>query len=123
VAWLTQEIRDMLDAGPVGLYEFPSFLDDAAQELPWVDQIRIFEAVLENILSSGDAHLTWEVWAKDDLSQDATGVVPDERTWKWPWPSNDQKDLARPYLALTPTASDKGSRWKPTRRRGRKADD
>ncbi len=66
VAWLTQEVRDLLDAGPVGLYEFRWLLRGAHPQMSETDQRTYAQASLDALLDAHAGTLTRLRWPDND---------------------------------------------------------
>lgn len=93
--WLVQEISDLLDAGPVGLYEFMDEQNDS-EDLrlgPLDERKAIASAALQRLLMTGGIEIQRRKWAQvDDL-----GTVSPEDLPADPW---DRPDEGGNYLAI-----------------------
>ena len=63
VAWLAQEVEDLLDAGEVGLYEFVESLRERYPDTDLVQLRPIARAALTELLRDPSIKLGWYQWA------------------------------------------------------------
>jgi hypothetical protein len=92
VEWLVQEVRDLLDASSVGLYEFMELLDDPDRPLSASARQDIARRALERILADDDVELRWMRWPDSENR----GTVPSADLPPDPWlgPGDDGRYLA-----------------------------
>ena len=77
------DVLDMIDAGPVGLYELVDLQrtpDSTRDDTAMVAEARI---ALEVLLRDG-ARLVWQKWGDISFSDDATGAQPRPADWRTP---------------------------------------
>jgi hypothetical protein len=100
-SWLTQEVRDHLDQGPVGLYELIWGLRGTSFCLSEAEAIRLSATVVERVVSSGMAALyavSWPSMAVEEGPLPAA-VLQDPKSWS--------EGESGPLIALVPNeASD-----------------
>jgi hypothetical protein len=82
--YLQREVEDLLDAGVVGLYEFPQILRGEAPDMPDPEVHAHASAVLDRLLASGRTRLVWDRWADSQPPVDAGSAAPQERDWQAP---------------------------------------
>ncbi|MGH9169877.1 MAG: hypothetical protein ACRD0Z_03245 [Acidimicrobiales bacterium] len=93
VTWLVREVRDLLDASSVGLYEFIWLLRGCQPEITFEDGRRVAELALRQLLRGGGGRLILLTWPSQDSNGDADPEALDESDWYDP-------TADRPYVAL-----------------------
>jgi hypothetical protein len=84
VAALVQEMRDLLDVGPVGLYEFAWWLNSAHAAMPPAERDSVARQALDELLTDPAVQLMWHRWPDTtlgpadpaDLGPDAFADIP-----------------------------------------------
>jgi hypothetical protein len=66
-AWLGQEMADLLEQGPVGLYEFIWGLRGSPYELSDDEALRLSVSVAQTMVRSGDAEIYRVTWPGLDI--------------------------------------------------------
>jgi hypothetical protein len=78
VAALVQEMRDLLDAGPVGLYEFAWWLNSAHAAMPPAERESVARQALDRMLAEPGTDLIWCHWPDTTLGPaDRSDLGPD----------------------------------------------
>jgi hypothetical protein len=83
--YVAGEVRDLLRAGPVGLYEFLDYIraDKAARGR--CEQIRVAQASLDLVRSTVAVVFLWELWAQQSETRPAPdGYQPEDSDWTMP---------------------------------------
>ena len=95
VTWLVQEVRDLLDVSPVGLYEFLWLLRGGYPDLDDGQLRRHAQAALTRLVAGEDVCLARLDWPDNQHHGDLDpGELTDEA---WTEPRHDQT-----YIALLP---------------------
>ena len=84
VKWLEQEVVDLLDAGPVGLYEFISLLRARWPAEPVESYRNVAAAVLRLVLADGAMQLVRLKWPWEQRTQVPTSTAPQPEDWDDP---------------------------------------
>jgi hypothetical protein len=96
VDWLAREVRDLLDASSVGLYEFLWLLRSRHPSIPATESREVAEQALRQLLSDGAGKLILLTWPEHDpegeIDLDALRISD--------W---DDPRQTRPYVALART--------------------
>ena len=95
-AWLTQEADDLLDQGPVGLYQFIWGLRGTSFGLTDDEAIRLSIAVAERLVRSGRAAIYAVSWPGMDVEE---GPLPIETLGD---PTSWSEGESGPLVALLP---------------------
>lgn len=96
-AWLTQEIHDLLDQGPVGLYEFIWGLRGTSFGLTDDEAIRLSRRVADHLVRAGEAQIhavQWPTMAIVEGPLELT-TLADPKNWS--------EGTSGPLMALVPT--------------------
>jgi len=95
-SWLTQEAQDLLDQGPVGLYEFIWGLRGASFGLSDNEAIQSSIPVVERLVRSGKAQIFAVSWPSMDIVEGPLPVATlrDPKSWS--------EGAAGPLIALLP---------------------
>jgi hypothetical protein len=96
--WLAQEVDDLLDQGPVGLYQFIWGLRGQSFGLSDDEAIRLSIAVAERLVRAGRAALYAVSWPNMDV---VAGPLPIETLRD---PTSWSEGESGPLVALLPTA-------------------
>ena len=96
-AWLTQEADDLLDQGPVGLYQFIWGLRGTSFGLTDEEAVRLSIAVAERLVRSGRAAIYAVSWPGMDVEE---GPLPIETLGD---PTSWSEGESGPLVALLPT--------------------
>ncbi len=96
VTGLLAEVRDLLDASSVGLYEFIWLLRCQQPELTVEDGRRIAELAVQQLLAEGAGRLILLTWPSQDANGDADPEALHESDW-------DDPRANEPYVALART--------------------
>ena len=96
-SWLTQEADDLLDQGPVGLYQFIWGLRGTSFGLSDDEAIRLSVPVAERLVRSGKAALYAVSWPSMEVEQGPLPIstLHDPRSWS--------EGESGPLVALLPT--------------------
>jgi hypothetical protein len=97
-SWLTQEADDLLDQGPVGLYQFIWALRGQSFGLSDDEAIRLSRMVAERIIRSGRATLYAVAWPGMEIE---AGPLPVETLHD---PASWSEGESGPLVALIPSA-------------------
>ena len=65
--WLTQEIRDLLEDGPTGLYQFLWYLNGSSYGLSDQEAIELSQRIARALLDAGQARLYVVRWPDFDI--------------------------------------------------------
>jgi hypothetical protein len=97
-AWLAQEIEDLLDAGPVGLYEFIWGLNGTSYGLSAAEAIELSRKVARQFINSGRAEIFAVEWPSFDVVKGplSPGILDDPAAWS--------EGESGPLMALLPVA-------------------
>lgn len=93
VAWLVREVRDLLDASSVGLYEFIWLLRSMQPSVVTQDFDDIAEQALRQLLSDGTGRLVLLTWPSPDSEGEADPEALSASDWEDP-------RQGEPYVAL-----------------------
>jgi hypothetical protein len=93
VGWLVREVRDLLDASSVGLYEFIWLLRSEQPSLAVDERQKIAGEALRRLLSDGAGRLVLLTWPSHDSEGDADPSTFDVVNW-------DDPSQGEPYVAL-----------------------
>jgi hypothetical protein len=96
VAWLTQEVRDLLDLSSVGLYEFVWLLRSSRQDLSEAQLHDYAENALRTLLENGEAVLARLEWPGGDVVAMADSESLHEPDWKEPGPDSTYLAVCKP---------------------------
>jgi hypothetical protein len=96
-SWLAQDMRDDLDEGPVGLYEFIWTLNGSPYELAPHDAIDLSRRIARRFVDEGLAHIYAVTWPHYEAVEGPLGVevLDDPEAWS--------VRESTPFIALIPT--------------------
>lgn len=95
-SWLTQDMRDHLDDGPLGLYQFIWALNGSCYDLPEHDAIDLSRRIALRFLREGLAELYLVTWPGFHIVEGPLGSDALEAPEAW------NIGEAGPFLALIP---------------------
>ena len=95
-SWLDQDMRDDLDEGPVGLYEFIWTLNGGPYELAPQDAIDLSRRIARRFVDEGLAQIYAVIWPHYEVVEGLLGaeVLDDPQAWT-------VRD-STPFIALIP---------------------
>jgi hypothetical protein len=98
-AWLTQEVDDLLDQGPVGLYQFVWGLRGTSFGLSDDEAIRLAIPVAARLVRSGRAAIYAVSWPGMDIQEGPLPIqmLNDPASWS--------EGESGPLMALLPTTA------------------
>jgi hypothetical protein len=98
-AWLTQEVHDLLDQGPVGLYELIWGLRGTSFGLTDDEAIRLSRRVVDRIVRSGEAQIYAVQWPSMAIVEGPLELttLDDPKNWS--------EGTSGPMMALIPTSA------------------
>lgn len=82
--WLVQEVLDLVDAGPVGLYEFIWILRGAHPSMSLADMQSCASDALSTLVTRHSARLVWLIWPSVPVEDPAD--PPARKVWSDPEP-------------------------------------
>lgn len=91
---LVEEVRELLQAGDVGLYEFIWELNTLAPELSSTAKRECARVALRRLLDDGNVRLVRLLWARNDFEEPYSWAQLRDTDW------DDPTD--EPYVAITP---------------------
>lgn len=97
--WITQEIQDLLDEGPVGLYEFVWVLNGTSYGLSTAKAIELSRRVVRKFIDSGQAEIFAVQWPTFEVVEGPLSpqVLDDPGAWS--------EGKSGPLMALLPTGN------------------
>jgi hypothetical protein len=95
-SWLTQEAADLLDQGPVGLYEFIWGLRGTSYGLSDDEAIRLSKEVAARLVRSGDAEIFAVAWPGMDIVEGPLPITTLDDPSAW------SEGESGPLMALVP---------------------
>jgi hypothetical protein len=99
-AWLSQEVEDLLDQGPVGLYEFVWGLRGSSYDLSDDEAIRLSADIARRTVRAGRAEIYLVTWPKMEIVQGplSLAVLEDPNSWS-------EGKSGSPLMALVPRSA------------------
>jgi hypothetical protein len=93
-AWLSEEVSDLLDVGPVGLYELKWMLNGSNFSLLEAEKFQLSRAVIESLCAAGGVEIVTLTWPAVDVISGPHGVSILDEDVGW------LDDPSPQYLAL-----------------------
>lgn len=99
--WLFQEVSDLLDVAPVGLYEFVWLLRGARYELTDDEMIMYSVQALERLLANSSNKLVWLRWPSETVRDERLPPQLGPQAWTEPTLRENYLALDRPPRGTT----------------------
>ena len=84
IAWLNQEVNELIEAGSVGLHDFPWLINGAKFDLSQAAKRSLTKAVAGDIISSGKVVLYEVEWPTVKITSGPHGVEKIDETNAFP---------------------------------------